>query len=219
MDAVVFGYGKDKTVSILLIKRKYPPFKSSWAIPGGFILKGESLETAVQRELKEESGVEMNYLEQLYTFGAPQRDPRGRVISVAYFGLVRPEVYKLHATTDAEDAQWFPLTDLPELAFDHQVILETAIERLSAKITYEPIGFELLERKFPFSDLENLYTSILGRPIDRRNFRKKMLSLGVLEELDEKVVQGPGRPASLFRFNQERYFQLKKEGLGFGVLV
>ena len=219
VDAVVFGYGDEKTVSILLIKRKYPPFKGAWAIPGGFILEGESLEEAVERELREESGVDINYLEQLYTFGDPHRDPRGRVVSVAYFGLVRPEGFRLQASTDAEEAKWFPLNDLPELAFDHQIILEKAIERLSAKITYEPIGFELLEKKFPFSDLENLYVSLLGRPIDRRNFRKKMLSLGVLEELDEKVVQGPGRPASLFRFNKERYFQLKKEGLGFGVLV
>lgn len=216
VDAVVFGY-EAENISVLLIKRKYEPFKGQWAIPGGFVTNDESLEQAVERELFEETGVKINYLEQLYTFGKPDRDPRGRVVSVAYFGLVRPNSFRIHASTDAEQVQWFNIKDLPQLAFDHKDILKTAIARLQAKITYEPIGFELLDTKFPFSDLEKLYTTLLGRPIDRRNFRKKILGINVLDELDEKVSKGSGRPANLFKFNQKRYFQLKKEGIIFEI--
>lgn len=216
VDAIVFGYNAGK-ISILLIQRKYEPFKGKWAIPGGFVLENESLEEAVQRELKEETGVSINYLEQLYTFGAVDRDPRGRVVSVAYFGLIHPDGHTLEASTDAELAQWFEIDNLPELSFDHKHILNVAIERLKGKITYEPIGFELLENKFPFSDLEKLYTTLLGRSIDRRNFRKKINNLNILDELDEKVSLGAGRPASLFKFNEKRYKQLKEEGIIFEI--
>lgn len=215
VDAVVFGYEPVPRISILLIKRKNEPFKDRWAIPGGFVENDESLEEAVCRELKEETGVEIGYLEQLFTFGKPDRDPRHRIVSVAYFGLVRPETYKISASSDAKEVGWFDINKLPRLAFDHKEILEVAIKRLRAKITYEPIGFELLDERFPFSDLENLYTALLGRAIDRRNFRKKILSFGMLDELDEKVSKGAGRPANLFKFNKKRYFQLKKEGIVF----
>lgn len=216
VDAVVFGY-EEGNISVLLIKRKYDPFKGQWAIPGGFVVNKESLEDAVERELFEETGIKINYLEQLYTFGKPDRDPRGRVVSVAYFGLVRPDAFKINASTDAEQVQWFNINDLPNLSFDHKIILNKAIERLQGKITYEPIGFELLDKKFPFSDLEKLYTTLLGRDIDRRNFRKKILGLNILDELDEKMSKGSGRPANLFQFNQIRYFQLKKEGIIFEI--
>ncbi len=216
IDAVVFGY-EEGNISVLLIKRKYEPFKGKWAIPGGFVLNDESLEEAVERELHEETGIKINYLEQLYTFGKPNRDPRGRVVSVAYFGLVRPNAFKIFASTDAEQVQWFHINELPKLSFDHKDILEAAIERLQGKITYEPIGFELLDKKFPFSDLEKLYTTLLGRDIDRRNFRKKIVGLNVLDALNEKVSKGSGRPAKLFQFNQKRYFQLKKEGIIFEI--
>lgn len=216
VDAVVFGY-EAGVISVLLIKRKYEPFIGKWAIPGGFVLENESLEEAVERELAEETGVQINYLEQLYTFGNVDRDPRGRVVSVAYVGLVRPDMFKIMASTDAEEVQWFPVHKLPELSFDHQEILHKAFERLKAKITYEPIGFELLDKKFPFSDLEKLYTTLLGREIDRRNFRKKIIGLNVLDELDEKISKGSGRPANLFQFNQKRYFQLKEEGIIFEI--
>ena len=216
VDAVVFGY-EEGNISILLIKRKYEPFKGKWAIPGGFVKNEESLEDAVQRELQEETAVQINYLEQLYTFGETDRDPRGRVVSVVYFGLVRPNAFKIEASTDAADVQWFHMNEIPEISFDHKTILETAIKRLKGKITYEPIGFELLDQKFPFSDLEKLYTTLLGRPIDRRNFRKKILGLNVIDELDEKVSKGSGRPANLFQFNQKRYFQLKENGIIFEI--
>ncbi|QWX85223.1 NUDIX hydrolase [Cellulophaga sp. HaHaR_3_176] len=216
VDAVVFGY-EEGTISVVLIKRKYEPFKGQWAIPGGFVLDNESLEQAVARELSEETGIKINYLEQLYTFGEPKRDPRSRVVSVAYFGLIKPSAFKIFASTDAEEVQWFNIETLPELSFDHAEILKMAIARLQAKITYEPIGFELLDVKFPFSDLEKLYTTLLGRPIDRRNFRKKILNLNVLDELDEKYSKGSGRPANLFKFNNKRYFILKKEGIIFDI--
>ena len=193
------------------------PFKNQWAIPGGFVLEGESLEQAVERELLEETGIKVNYLEQLYTFGVPERDPRKRIVTVAYFGLVRQSNFQLHAATDAIDAQWFLVDELPELAFDHAQILDTAIQRLRAKISYEPIGFELLDEKFPFSDLHHLYETVKGQQIDRRNFRKKFLQLNILEELEEKTGGGRGRPGSIYRFNQEAYFALKAKGMLFEV--
>lgn len=219
VDAIVFGYSKKYGVSVLLIKRKYSPFEGKWAIPGGFVLDTESLETAVTRELSEETGVKIDYLEQLYTFGQPQRDPRNRVVSVAYFGLVKSSKFgKLKATTDASEAAWFGIDELPNLAFDHGEILRLAIERLRSKIKYAPIGFELLEKKFPFSDLEHLYSTLLGRPIDRRNFKKKVMSLGILDELDEKVKSaGAGRPGNLFKFNKATYNRLTKEGMHFEI--
>ncbi|MDA0194442.1 MAG: NUDIX domain-containing protein [Bacteroidetes bacterium] len=219
VDAVVFGYSRMDGVSLLLIKRKYDPFKGSWAIPGGFVLDDESLEDAVERELQEETGLRINYLEQLYTFGKPERDPRSRIVSVAYFGLVKSTQFqKLRATTDAEEAAWFTFKKLPKLAFDHKKILNVSIERLRGKITYQPIGFELLDKKFPFSDLEHLYGSLLGRPIDRRNFKKKVMSMGILDELDEKAKStGAGRPGSLFQFNKATYDRLLKNGMHFEI--
>ncbi len=219
VDAIVFGYSKEEGVSILLIKRKYEPFKGSWAIPGGFVLDHESLEDSVARELQEETGIKINYLEQLYTFGKPDRDPRTRILSVAYFGLVKSNQFeKLKATTDAEAAEWFNFKHLPRLAFDHKKILNVAIHRLRGKIVYQPIGFELLDKKFLFSDFEHLYSTLLDRPIDRRNFKKKVMSLGILDELDEKAKStGAGRPGNLFQFNKTTYNRLLKSGMHFEV--
>lgn len=219
VDAIVFGYSKNEGVSVLLIKRKYPPFKNNWAIPGGFILEDESLEEAVQRELLEETGIKVNYLEQLYSFGEPKRDPRQRIISIAYFVLVKSSLFQqLRASTDAEEAQWFNINKLPLLAFDHKQILHVAIERVRAKIRYQPIGFELLDKKFPFADLEKLYVALLDRDIDRRNFTKKILSLGLLEDTGELAPSsGAGRPSKIYQFNKKRYQQLLKEGMHFEV--
>lgn len=213
VDAIVFGYQPATGISVLLIERKYDPHAGMWALPGGFVEQDESLEAAVRRELEEETGVKIKYLEQLYTFGEPKRDPRQRVVSVAYFVLVRPEGFALSPKTDAEKAAWFNIEELPALAFDHEQVIQTAIHRIQAKITYEPIGFELLEDKFPFSDLHKLYETLLGGEIERRNFKKKFLKLGLIEELDEyKKQAGSGRPARLYRFNAERYFSLKETG-------
>jgi len=219
VDAIVFGYSKKDGVSLLLIQRKYEPFKNSWAIPGGFVLEHESLEEAVRRELVEETGIEVNYLEQLYTFGAPKRDPRQRIIAIAYFGLVKTAQYQqLKASTDAENAQWFNIKKMPALAFDHKQIVNVAIERLRTKIRYQPIGFELLDKKFPFSDLEKLYTALLDREVNRRNFSKKILSFGFLEETGEILkTESKGRPSKMYQFNQKRYKELLKEGFNFEI--
>lgn len=219
VDAIVFGYSKADGVSLLLIQRKYDPYKASWAIPGGFVLDEESLEDAVRRELMEETGIAVNYLEQLYSFGNPGRDPRQRIISIAYFGLVKAAQYQeLRASTDAENAAWFPIDKLPKLAFDHKEILNAAIERLRAKVRYQPIGFELLDKKFPFSDLEKLYTALLDRQINRRNFSKKILSFGFLEETGElSKPEGKGRPSKMYQFNQKRYRELLKSGFHFEI--
>jgi len=219
VDAIVFGYSKDDGVSVLLIQRKYEPFKNGWAIPGGFVLENESLEEAVKRELHEETGIEVNYLEQLYTFGDPKRDPRQRIVSVAYFGLVKTSQYQqLKASTDAENAKWFSIKKLPALAFDHKQILSMAIDRLRVKIRYQPIGFELLDKKFPFSDVEKLYMALLDREINRRNFSKKILSFGFLEETGELLkTESKGRPGKIYQFNQRRYKELLKEGFHFEI--
>ncbi len=219
VDAIVFGYSKYDGVSVLLIQRKYLPLKSAWALPGGFVLENESLETAIKRELFEETGIKLNYLEQLYTFGEPNRDPRERVVAVAYFGLVKTSLYQeLKASTDAENAQWFNIKKIPQLAFDHKQIIQVAIERLRAKIRYQPIGFELLDKKFPFSDLEKLYTALLDKEINRRNFSKKILSFDFLEETGElSKIEGKGRPSKMYQFNQKRYKELLKEGFHFEI--
>jgi 8-oxo-dGTP diphosphatase len=218
VDAVVFGYTSKEGLSVLLVKRDVEPFKDSWALPGGLVGDDESLEEAVQRELKEETGVGINYLEQLYSFGKPGRDPRNRVVSVTYYGLVKPDAFELKADTDANDAAWFNIKRLPNLAFDHGDIIARAHDRLKNKILYEPVGFELLEEKFPFSELEKLYVAVLDRPIDRRNFKKKVTKFGFLEETNEKQsLDGAGRPGNLFRFNEQTYFQLKKEGISFEI--
>ncbi len=218
VDAVVFGYTSREGLSVLLIKRNIDPFKGSWALPGGLVGNQETLEDAVQRELSEETGVNINYLEQLYSFGQPGRDPRNRVISITYYGLVKPDGFELKATTDAADVKWFNIKKLPKLAFDHQAILQVARTRLQNKMQYEPVGFELLEEKFPFSELEKLYMAVLDRHIDRRNFKKKVSKFGFLEETNEKqLLDGAGRPGNLYRFNEQKYFELKEQGISFEI--
>ena len=219
VDAIVFGY-EASTLYVLLVKQKFGLLQGQWVLPGGFVLDDEPLQAAVLRELREETGVEVDYLEQLYTFGDNiGRDPRGRVVSVAYFALVNPR--KLHlmtqTDTDAEEACWFSVDKLPPLGFDHADMVTVAVERLRGKIEYQPIGFDLLGETFPFSDLENLYTTLLRRDIDRRNFRKKILSFGILEETGEQDPKSGGRPAKLFRFNKLIYNDLFKRGFHFEI--
>jgi 8-oxo-dGTP diphosphatase len=217
VDAVVFGYDQENGVSVLLIKRKNPPFEKMWALPGGLVLTGESLDDAVSRELKEEAGIDVSYLEQLYTFGNPARDPRNHAISVSYFGLVRPKDFQPSADTDADDVAWFNIKKLPKLAFDHRKIIDAAIKRLRGKLKYEPVGFELLDKEFPFSDFEKLYQILLDQDLDRRNFKKKIMALGILEQLDKSIQRPAGRPARLFRFNKKKYFELKEKGYNFDI--
>lgn len=216
VDAVVFGF-ESSQLQVLLIKQKYGVMKGSWVLPGGFVKNEESLQQAVERELKEEAGITVNYLEQLFTFGEPKRDPRFRVVSVAYYALVAPSGLNIKADTDAEEAAWFDFKELPKLGYDHQQIIDTAINRLRSKLSYQPIGFDLLADEFLFSDLENLYTTILDKDIDRRNFRKKILSYGLIDETGELSKPKSGRPAKLYKFNKPLYDKFSKEGMSFDI--
>lgn len=217
VDAIVFGYQNNK-LYVLLIQQKFGSNETFWALPGGLVGENEPLIDAVKRELKEETNVEVNYLEQLYTFGDEvYRDTRNRVISVAYFALVDSTKLEIKANTDAEHAQWIEVSKIPTLAFDHNKILEKAIERLKSKLTYQPIGFDLLPKNFLFSELEALYCTILEKEIDRRNFRKKILSFGFVEETDKISVQNSGRPAKFFQFNENKYRQVLKDGFHFEI--
>jgi 8-oxo-dGTP diphosphatase len=217
VDAIVFGY-KDNSLYALLVKQKFGQLKNAWVLPGGFVKNDESLQNAVVRELKEEAGISVNYLEQLYTFGDDiARDPRGRVVSVAYFALVDPKKLELKADTDAADAQWFGIHDIPKLGYDHNQIIKIAHQRLKNKLSYQPIGFELLPNEFLFSELENLYCTILENDIDRRNFRKKILSFGIVDETSKIAPKKSGRPAQLFKFNKQKYNSLIKQGFYFEI--
>jgi 8-oxo-dGTP diphosphatase len=217
VDAIVFGY-QNNQIYVLLIQQKFGTHESYWALPGGLVHNDESLQDAVKRELKEETNIAVNYFEQLFTFGDNVfRDPRNRVISVAYFALVDADKLKVKADSDAENAQWFRIDEIPSLAFDHTIILGKAMERLKAKLTYEPIGFDLLPKEFLFSELENLYCTILEKEIDRRNFRKKILSFEIIEETDRFSPIKSGRPAKLFKFNKQKYNALLKKGFHFEI--
>jgi 8-oxo-dGTP diphosphatase len=218
VDCVIFGLDlQERALKVMLIERDIPPFAGSWAIPGGFVRALESLEQAAARELEEETGIKNVYLEQLYTFGDPGRDERGRVISVAYYALVSPERHSVAASTDARNAAWFNIKHVPRLAFDHHKILGVALDRLRGKLTYAPIGFELLPRKFTMRQLQMLYETVLGHELDNRNFRKKIFGMDVLNELDE-IQQGVAhRAARLYKFDERKYKQLIKRGLTFEV--
>lgn len=214
VDCVVFGLDEGD-LKVLLIQRALEPFAGKWALPGGFVRMEESLDDAARRELQEEAGIRPSHLEQLYTFGAPGRDPRGRVVTVAYFALVKLSEHNVHAATDAREAAWFSVWDTPKLAFDHAEILSVALQRLKGKVRYQPIGFELLPPKFTLTQLQRLYEVILERELDKRNFRKKILSMEFLEELDEVEQDVSHRAARLYRFDSKKYRQLEKAGFNF----
>jgi len=214
VDCVVFGFD-DADLKVLLIERGIKPFKGEWALPGGFVQEDETLDAAAKRELEEEAGLRGVFLEQLYTFGAVDRDPRERIVSVAYFALVKLADHATRAATDAADAQWFPVAKPPPLAFDHPAIFQTALARLRGKLRWQPVGFELLPEKFTLSQLQQLYEAVLGTGLDKRNFRKKVLGFDLLTALDETRQAGRSRPAQLFRFNRSRYNRLVESGLHF----
>lgn len=216
VDCVVFGLGENQ-LQLLLIERGVAPFKGSWALPGGFVKIDEDSDTAARRELEEESGVKDIYLEQLYTFSTVNRDPRERVISISYYALIKPETKKLTASTDALQARWFNIDELPELAFDHAEIVSTALERLKGKVRYQPVGFELLPDKFTLSQLQKVYEIILGRELDKRNFRKKIHSTGLILDTGDMESGVSRRPAKFYRFDKERYEELCKSAYLFEV--
>jgi 8-oxo-dGTP diphosphatase len=211
VDVIIFTLEEDD-LQVLLIQRGHPPFEGMWAIPGGFVGIDESIEGAAMRELEEETGVRDVYLEQLYTFGDLDRDPRGRVITVAYFALVPTDAVQPHAGHDAADARWCSVYDLPPLAFDHADILTYALQRLRYKLEYTAVGFELLPETFTLSELQAAYEIILGEELDKRNFRRKILSADVIEETGEHRT-GEGRPAKLYRFRADAVAEIKTRRL------
>jgi 8-oxo-dGTP diphosphatase len=213
VDIVIFTLRKG-SLQVLLVKRGVPPFEGQYAIPGGYIRGDESLEEAALRELHEETGVRNVFLEQLYTFGDPKRDPRGRVITVAYYALIASDKLSLVAGADAAEAQWFPASSLPPLAFDHKSILDYGLERLRNKLEYTTVGFQLVPEKFTLGELQAVFEAILGRQLDKRNFRRKLSLLGILKPLREWQRTGR-KPAQLFRFAAARFEKLRDKGILF----
>ena len=208
-DCVIFGFD-GKKLNILLVERGIEPFKGQWAFPGGFLKMDESAEEGALRELREETGLKEAYIRQFYTFSAPNRDPRERVVTIAYYALVKMQEVK--GGDDAAKAEWFALDNVPKLAFDHELILRKAIKELRKQIHFEPIGFELLPEKFTIKELQLLYEAILNVKFDRRNFYNKMKHLGILTQLDETVFNSPKKESFLFKFNNKKYEELKQKG-------
>jgi 8-oxo-dGTP diphosphatase len=191
-------------LKVLLIQRKQPPYDHMWAIPGGFIHVGETLEEAASRRLFEETNVKDIYLEQLGAFGGPKRDPRARVITVAYYALVSVEKLHLQAQANAEDVNWFSIQELPELAFDHADIVEKAMAKLKRHLETSSVAFQLLPEKFTLTELQRVYELILGKALDKRNFRKKILSSDILKDTGETKMEGYHRPAQLYSFASQQ---------------
>ena len=208
-DCVIFGFDGGK-LKVLLVERGLEPYKGRWAFPGGFVKMDESCEEGALRELEEETALKGTYVQQFHTYSNPNRDPRERVITVAFFALVR--IQEVEAGDDANKAQWFAIDEVPQLAFDHDAILRDALKRLRERIHFQPIGFELLPEKFTMRQLQNLYEAILDVHFDRGNFSKKMLHFNILTPLEETVRPTPKREARLYRFNKESYDDLKQKG-------
>ncbi|MCD7721914.1 MAG: NUDIX hydrolase [Prevotellaceae bacterium] len=208
-DCVMFGFDGLK-MKVLLIRRGIEPYKGQWAFPGGFLHMDESAREGALRELQEETGLKDAPLRQFHTFSAPERDPRERVITIGYYALVR--LSEVKGADDADEARWFAMDEIPSLAFDHDMILRTALTELRRQIHFEPVGFELLPEKFTIKQLQYLYETILDVCFDRRNFYNKMRHLDLLEQLDEKAKPTPKREAFLFRFRPEKYEELKEKG-------
>ncbi len=208
VDTVAFAIHQD-SLEVLLIKRKHDPFKAHWALPGGFLADDDAtLEAAAKRELYEETNVSNVYLEQLYSFGDLGRDPRGRVVTVTYLALLREEELELRASSDASGVAWWPVNDLPRLAFDHNEVISYAQQRLKYKIEYSPAAFALVPDKFTLRELQTVYEAVLGHNVDNRNFRKKFLGCGVLQELDETSKESSFRPARLYAFSEAEFEKL-----------
>jgi len=208
VDAVVFTVVKG-ALNVLLITRKYLPFKGKAAIPGGFVRQTENLEAAAKRELTEETGVKDIYLKQIGAYGDVARDPRGRVISVAFLALISPD-HDLKATSDALDAKWYPIDALPELAFDHDQIIKQALSDLRFEIQTTNLAYQILPKKFTLTHLQQLYESVLGKSLDKRNFRRRILEMDVLKETSETFMEGAHRPAKLYVFREQKYAPLKE---------
>lgn len=211
-DIVIFTL-RESQVHVLLIQRRDPPFAGMWALPGGFVNLDENLEDAAQRELEEETGLKEGYLEQLYTYGHPDRDPRGRVITIAYFALIAADAaFHAEGGSDATRAAWHPVEHLPDLAFDHAEIITYAARRLRYKLEYTAVGFELLPEEFTLTELQTTYEIILGEKLDKRNFRRRILEAGIIEPTTH-LRTGEGRPARLYRYRPDAVAEVKARRL------
>jgi 8-oxo-dGTP diphosphatase len=218
LNTIIFGYQHNQ-VSLLLLNRKEEPFANTWTLPGGFLRVNEfeTFEQAAKRILMDKTGIADVFLEQLYTFDAPDRDPRGRVLSVSYYALVNPTKYDIKTGDAANDVQWFDWKKLPPLGFDHAAIVEKAVNRLKTKVLWQPIGFELLDSPFSIPELHTLYQKILDKELERRNFYKRIMELDILKKVDIRRDGGRKRPADLFEFDEEKYNNLIVKGLSFKI--
>lgn len=216
VDNVIFGFDEGD-LKILLIKRGEEPYSDEWALPGHFVYPTEDLETAAVRVLEELTGLRNVYLEQVRTFGAANRHPFGRVITIAYFSLIKIADYSLQPAGIAKKAKWLPISQVRNLPFDHSQILEASFQMLKRLVRTRPVGFELLPPKFTLTELQHLYEAILEVPLDKRNFRKKILSMNLLIDLDETQEGVAHRPARLYRFDKHKYQQFLSEGFNFEV--
>lgn len=213
-DCVLFGFDGGE-LKLLLLKREKQPFENAWALPGGFVYMQETTEESAKRILHEKAGIRKVFIEQLYTFSKLDRDPRERIVSVTYFALVNKSQYQLVAGRDTVQAEWHPISNIPKLGFDHADIVKLAVERLKGKVRYQPIGFELLDSKFTLSQLQLLYEAILQTSIDKRNFRKKIIGMGLLKQLDEKEKNVAHKAAFYYSFDKKAYQELSKKGFHF----
>ena len=209
-DCVIFGYDVREGLSVLLVERGGEPFKGCWAFPGGFMQMDEDADTGALRELREETGLETAHIEQFGCFTDVDRDPRERVITIAYYALVKKAGVK--GGDDAADARWFPIKTVPSLAFDHDRILRVALSRLKEMMHFKPVGFELLPEVFTMPQLQDLYESILEVKFDRRNFSSKMLKLGILTEVGERPRNAGPRIPVTYSFNKDKYEEMKSKG-------
>ncbi len=214
VDNVIFGFDEGD-LKVLLIKRGEIPYKDKWALPGYFVYPNEDLDTAAERVLEELTGLKDVYLEQVQSFGTVNRHPLGRVITVAYYSLIKIDDFHLNAASIAEEVKWHSVEGLKGLAFDHDQILEACFNRLKMRVKRQPVGFELLPPQFTLTELQHLYESILQEKLDKRNFRKKIGSTGLLIDLKKTQEGVAHRPAKLFRFDSERYERLNREGFYF----
>ncbi|MEJ2543630.1 MAG: NUDIX domain-containing protein [Calditrichaceae bacterium] len=216
-DTVIFGF-ENNCIEVLLYKRAQNPSKGAWAIPGGFLKQGELIEEAARRILKDTTGVADIYLEEVGVFDQIDRFPSWRVFTIGYFALVNPKRYKLISSSIFTlDADWFTIDELPVLAWDHQNIIDKALDKLRMRVLHKPIGFELLPDKFTLPQLQTLYEIVLDKTFDKRNFRKKIMHMGVLTKLNEKDRKGKKRPADLYKFNKQNYKKLVDQGMIFGI--
>lgn len=215
VDCIIFGFDQE-TLKILLVKRRMEPFMDQWSLMGGFVKEKESLNDAARRITSSLTGLDQVYLEQLHTFGDVNRDPGGRIISVAYYALIKINESDIEIA-NKKGAEWFSVNDYPNLIFDHKQMVETALKRLQSRCRTQPIGFELLPEKFTIRQLQSLYEAILMSPLDKRNFRKKIHEMDFLDKLEEKDRMNSKKGAFLYRFNKERYLDFTKKGFSFEV--